>query len=263
MPVWSINCVGQGWTPLNSELSDDIEEAFKAKKDMVSIDDPATGETHHYMFQSMLLITDADERQLLRSADADNLPVEYLPWRFDSDPMIFPKYYLQMNPHYSEILTMARKRGNKKTLIHDYATYTTYEFDFVSWIQTNKQTNTVRFIIPAPSDPPKDIKLKDDAVVPSELMCPISHDIMVDPVVAADGHTYERYQFERWVSGGKVVSPMTNLALNSITCYPNFNLSKIIKQFVSENAPVSKKRKKERERAQKADRVSSASIQQS
>ena len=32
------------------------------------------------------------------------------------------------------------------------------------------------------------------------LECPITHEIMNDPVIAADGHTYERRAIERWLS---------------------------------------------------------------
>ena len=43
------------------------------------------------------------------------------------------------------------------------------------------------------------------------LQCPISHEIMVDPVVAADGHTYEREALARWFHGFVSLpnSPMT------------------------------------------------------
>ena len=35
---------------------------------------------------------------------------------------------------------------------------------------------------------------------PNQFLCPISHAVMVDPVVASDGHTYERKEIERWFS---------------------------------------------------------------
>jgi hypothetical protein len=40
----------------------------------------------------------------------------------------------------------------------------------------------------------------NDDDVPTELLCPISHILMVnDPVVAADGHTYERVAISEWI----------------------------------------------------------------
>lgn len=40
----------------------------------------------------------------------------------------------------------------------------------------------------------------DDSDIPDELICPISHVLMTnDPVLAADGHTYERAFIEEWI----------------------------------------------------------------
>ena len=46
--------------------------------------------------------------------------------------------------------------------------------------------------------------------------CPITHEIMWEPVVASDGHTYERAAIERWLAqfpAGKALSPMTQLPM--------------------------------------------------
>ena len=45
-----------------------------------------------------------------------------------------------------------------------------------------------------------------------ELICPISHELLVDPVVAEDGELYEREEIERLieVQGNSLRSPMTN-----------------------------------------------------
>jgi hypothetical protein len=39
--------------------------------------------------------------------------------------------------------------------------------------------------------------------IPDELMCPVTHEILVDPVIAADGFTYEREAIERWFQSRK------------------------------------------------------------
>jgi hypothetical protein len=48
-----------------------------------------------------------------------------------------------------------------------------------------------------------------------EAVCPITKKFMLNPVVAADGHTYERPAIERWIAlnKGETKSPMTNLLL--------------------------------------------------
>ena len=45
------------------------------------------------------------------------------------------------------------------------------------------------------------------------LICPITQEIFTDPVVAADGHTYERSAILRWFQLGRSRSPVTNALL--------------------------------------------------
>lgn len=45
------------------------------------------------------------------------------------------------------------------------------------------------------------------------LTCPITCAPMVDPVVCADGQTYERAALARWFASGSVTSPVTNARL--------------------------------------------------
>jgi hypothetical protein len=51
--------------------------------------------------------------------------------------------------------------------------------------------------------------------------CPITIQPFEDPVVAADGHTYERSAVERWFAGGNRTSPLTGARLQSTTLIPN------------------------------------------
>jgi len=46
----------------------------------------------------------------------------------------------------------------------------------------------------------------------SRLTCPISHEVMQDPVLAEDGHTYERREIENWLQRSNR-SPITNCIL--------------------------------------------------
>ena len=54
--------------------------------------------------------------------------------------------------------------------------------------------------------------------------CPITQARMSDPVVALDGHTYERRAIEQWFSQGRLTSPVTNLRLPATTLVPNHAL---------------------------------------
>jgi len=62
----------------------------------------------------------------------------------------------------------------------------------------------------------------------SDLLCPISNLKFVDPVVAADGHTYERVAIKQWFDKGDLRSPMTNELLCHTALIPNHTLKKVI-----------------------------------
>ncbi|XP_041460717.1 WD repeat, SAM and U-box domain-containing protein 1-like isoform X2 [Lytechinus variegatus] len=67
-----------------------------------------------------------------------------------------------------------------------------------------------------------------DDQIPDEYLCPISREIMKEPVIAADGYTYERKAIENWFRAGRNTSPMTNAPLSSINLTPNRSLKMII-----------------------------------
>jgi hypothetical protein len=58
----------------------------------------------------------------------------------------------------------------------------------------------------------------------SELTCPITCDVFIDPVVAADGSSYERTAIEDWLARGNTTSPMTNSPLAHTQLTPNRTL---------------------------------------
>lgn len=69
---------------------------------------------------------------------------------------------------------------------------------------------------------------------PNEFCCPITHEIMADPVIASDGHTYEREAITKWIyDGNSTTSPMTNEVLTNQTLTPNLNLRSLITKFQS------------------------------
>eukprot|EP00802_Teleaulax_amphioxeia_P020772 Tamp_21072.p1 GENE.Tamp_21072~~Tamp_21072.p1 ORF type:complete len:329 (+),score=62.23 Tamp_21072:44-988(+) len=69
-----------------------------------------------------------------------------------------------------------------------------------------------------------------DAVLEASFRCPISMEIMTDPVFAADGHTYEKVEMERWLQTHET-SPLTNEKLPHKHLAPNHNLRGQIQQF--------------------------------
>ena len=68
-----------------------------------------------------------------------------------------------------------------------------------------------------------------------EFMCPIGHDLMREPVIAADGHTYDRVNIERLFAlkaGETLRSPMTNAEFTKTDLYPNHALKSMIERAV-------------------------------
>ncbi|KAL0040614.1 hypothetical protein WJX77_012463 [Trebouxia sp. C0004] len=67
----------------------------------------------------------------------------------------------------------------------------------------------------------------DAAFLQSLFCCPILKAAMVDPVIAADGHTYERVAIEQWLQHGDI-SPVTGNALAHTRLLPNVLIRKAI-----------------------------------
>ena len=57
---------------------------------------------------------------------------------------------------------------------------------------------------------------------PNELCCPLSHDLMEHPVVAADGITYEHSWVEEQLKRVPGKSPMTGSAIQNTAPWPAF-----------------------------------------
>ena len=56
--------------------------------------------------------------------------------------------------------------------------------------------------------------------LPTELECPLTHELMLDPVLASDGATYERSAIAEWL-GKQSTSPLTGEPLDEATLRPN------------------------------------------
>lgn len=71
--------------------------------------------------------------------------------------------------------------------------------------------------------------------IPSYFICPIFQEIMQDPVVAADGFTYEAEALRGWLDSGHETSPMTNLTLSHKNLVPNHALRSAIQEWLQQN----------------------------
>ena len=69
----------------------------------------------------------------------------------------------------------------------------------------------------------------EETNVTKRFFCPITHQLLEEPVMASDGKNYEREAIEEWINRAKRLgqtprSPSTNLPLQSLNLYPNFDL---------------------------------------
>ncbi|XP_077239071.1 U-box domain-containing protein 33-like isoform X2 [Tasmannia lanceolata] len=72
----------------------------------------------------------------------------------------------------------------------------------------------------------------EERPVPDFFLCPILKEIMHDPQLAADGHTYEGEALRRWLDNGCETSPMTNLKLKHLNLTPNHALRFAIQDWL-------------------------------
>ncbi|GAA0159392.1 ubiquitin-protein ligase [Lithospermum erythrorhizon] len=70
---------------------------------------------------------------------------------------------------------------------------------------------------------------------PEDFRCPISLELMTDPVTLSTWHTYDRSSILKWFAAGNHTCPKTSESLVCIDLVPNVALKKIIKQYCLQN----------------------------
>ena len=81
-------------------------------------------------------------------------------------------------------------------------------------------------------------KYRSEALIglnPDDLRCPISLEIMVDPVTVASGHTYDRSSITKWFRAGNSICPKTGERLKNMELVPNSVLRRLIQLYCIEN----------------------------
>ncbi|KAJ0080171.1 hypothetical protein Patl1_23032 [Pistacia atlantica] len=71
--------------------------------------------------------------------------------------------------------------------------------------------------------------------VPEVFRCPISGEIMADPVVLANGQTFDRPCIEKWLNEGNRSCPQTHTVLSHTVLTPNQLVREIISQWCQEH----------------------------
>lgn len=79
----------------------------------------------------------------------------------------------------------------------------------------------------------KELKLKPNSTSspPHEFVCPLSRQLMKDPVVLASGQTYDRPFIQKWLKDGHRTCPETKQVLSHSVLTPNHLVRKMILQW--------------------------------
>lgn len=72
-------------------------------------------------------------------------------------------------------------------------------------------------------------------LIPNEFLCPITLEIMTDPVIVATGQTYERASIQKWLGSNHPTCPKTGQRLDHLSLAPNFALKNLILQWCEKN----------------------------
>lgn len=71
--------------------------------------------------------------------------------------------------------------------------------------------------------------------IPDEFRCPISLDLMRDPVIVSSGHTYDRISIAEWINSGHHTCPKSGQRLIHTALIPNYALKSLVHQWCYEN----------------------------
>ncbi|VVA92243.1 unnamed protein product [Arabis nemorensis] len=81
----------------------------------------------------------------------------------------------------------------------------------------------------------EELKKSDKLTIPVDFLCPVSLELMKDPVIVATGQTYERAYIQRWIHCGNLTCPKTQQTLEHFTLTPNNVLRSLISRWCTEH----------------------------
>ncbi|KAE9612208.1 hypothetical protein Lal_00022119 [Lupinus albus] len=79
-------------------------------------------------------------------------------------------------------------------------------------------------------------EVKSGVSIPPYFRCPLSVELMFDPVIVASGQTYERQSIQKWLDHGLTVCPKTRQRLTHTNLIPNYTVKAMIANWCEENA---------------------------
>lgn len=225
---WQVKSYGQ-WEAVDATMSEWLEGVFR---NGAKTSDKG-GDTFN---ADAMLLNDNPVRRVSEDDDVEN-QFEY--WEDDG---VWTEYIPGVNAH----LLACEKYGRKNTAF--YHMDSAYDVDLEAMIQYNRQTTRPRPMrMHGPTscdDDTQALEVPDNVTVPDEYNCPIGLNFMQHPVIAADGHTYERCNIAKHILT-KSTSPLTNKALRHKHLVTNHALRKVMIAWLDSHkkSPSDKKKR--------------------
>lgn len=88
--------------------------------------------------------------------------------------------------------------------------------------------------------------LEDDEI-PSHFICPITFEVMKEPVFCSDGFTYEKHAIIDWLKDHST-SPLTGVELKSKELTPNYSLKSAIIEYIEKRQKKKSEQKSDKEK---------------
>ncbi|PUZ51935.1 hypothetical protein GQ55_6G230600 [Panicum hallii var. hallii] len=92
---------------------------------------------------------------------------------------------------------------------------------------------------------PRSLDKCPSLMIPNDFLCPITLEIMTDPVIVASGQTYERRSIQKWLDSGERTCPKTRQPLAHLSLALNYALKNLILQWCEKNMVELQKREPE------------------
>ncbi|KAE8686084.1 U-box domain-containing protein 3 [Hibiscus syriacus] len=72
--------------------------------------------------------------------------------------------------------------------------------------------------------------------IPPHFLCPLSLELMTDPVIVASGQTYDRTSIQKWLDSGLSICPMTRQTLKHRNLIPNHTVKAMVANWCDEKS---------------------------
>ncbi|EFJ08739.1 ubiquitin-protein ligase, PUB2 [Selaginella moellendorffii] len=103
----------------------------------------------------------------------------------------------------------------------------------------DKLTSLLSMTTQDPAPEKVDSVQQQNIPIPADFCCPLSQQLMSDPVIVASGQTYERAYIQQWVDRGNRTCPKTQQVISHTNLIPNYTVKALIANWCEmHNVPL-------------------------